>query len=136
MDQRQRKQRKNKETDTKAVMFQGINYKAFPQDVSSILGNSKAHKFKWNMFFFLKFVKIRNRKSYIKLLKNVFFEIKKFLKQIIISRKIRLVKKPMLPLPRSILSSVNDPVLEMWAKPLSEFSTRYHGDINMANLKS
>ena len=81
------------------------------------------------MFFFLKFVKIRNRKSYIKLLK-------KFLKQIIISRKIRLVKKPMPPLPRSILSSVNDPVLEMWAKPLSEFSTRYHGDINMANLKS
>ena len=88
------------------------------------------------MFFFLKFVKIRNRKSYIKLLKNVFFEIKKFLKQIIISRKIRLVKKPMPPLPRSILSSVNDPVLEMWAKPLSEFSTRYHGDINMVNLKS
>ena len=31
----------------------------------------------------------------------------------------------MFPLPRSILPSVSDPVVEMWAKALSEFNRKY-----------
>ena len=34
----------------------------------------------------------------------------------------------MFPPPSSILPSINDPVVEMWTKPLSEFNMKYSRD--------
>ena len=37
------------------------------------------------------------------------------------------MKKPSFLLPTFMLPSVSDPVVEMWAKSLSEFNTKYLG---------
>ena len=37
-------------------------------------------------------------------------------------------------LPGSILPSINDPVAKMWAKPLSEFNTKYSGGNNWFSI--
>ena len=55
---------------------------------------------------------------------------KKFLMQIIISWKIWHHQETLLfPLPRFIFPSVSDLVVEMWAKLVSEFNTKYPGGI-------
>ena len=44
------------------------------------------------------------------------------------------MKKPSFLLPTFMLPSVSDPVVEMWAKSLSEFSRKYPGGVNCSSV--
>ena len=97
---------------------QDVNQKVFPGAFSSKLGNSKIHK-KNNCLFEIK--KVFSADNY-------------FMESLTPSRN------PCFCCPGSYILSVSDPGVEMWAKSLSEFNTKYPGGINCfsvhANLLS
>ena len=87
--------------------YQDIKKKVYPGAVSSKLGNSKTHK-------------------------NCLFEIKKFLMQIIILWEIWHHQETLFSVTQ--VHTASDPVVETWAKSLSEFNTKYPAGINSFSI--